>query len=136
MTETVAMVDMHDGDEGGGAGGDEGGGAAKGRHARRRQGRRPMDGVTKAEMSDMPMIDMHDGDEGGGAAKGRHARRGRRRRRRQWKVWRRRWRCRWEACATETEALPNDGVTEMEKEALPKESMHDGDEGGGGVRCQ
>ena len=55
-----------------------------------------------------------DGD-GDGTAKGRHVRCGRRRRRRQWKVWRRRWRCRWEACATETEALPKDGVTEMEK---------------------
>ena len=29
-----------------------------------------MDGVTKAEMSDMPMIDVHDGDEGGGTATG------------------------------------------------------------------
>ena len=52
VTETVAMVDMHDGDGGDADGrrdGDEGGGTAKGRHARRRQGRRPMDGVTTAK---------------------------------------------------------------------------------------
>ena len=72
--------------------------------------------VGMAEEQILPKEGMCDVDgDGDGTAKGRHVRCGRRRRRRQWKVWRRRWRCRWEACATETEALPKDGVTEIKK---------------------
>ena len=96
----------------------------------------PMDGVTETKAEELPKEGMHDGDGGdakGGhgrgadTAKGRHVRCGRRRRGRQWKVWRGRWRCRWEACATETKA-----ETPMEAKARPMyggvtETRADGD---------
>ena len=73
-----------------------------------------MDGVTKAKTEALPKEGMHDGDgsdakgghgRGADAAKGRHVQCGRRRRRY----------CQRKACAMWTEALPKDGVTEMER---------------------